>query len=73
MIVRNEQELNDLVADGKITDDDADAVRDFAEFLRSVGPPAREGDPPQAGPLARLEHRPDLIRYALGVDDDTPE
>jgi hypothetical protein len=69
VIFRNDQELDDLVADGKITDDDADAVRDFAEFLRAAGPPARKGDDIQSGPLARLEHRPDLIRYALGVDE----
>lgn len=73
MIIRNEQDLSDLLADGKITDDDADAVRDFAEFLRHVGPPARLGDGVQAGPLHQLEHRPDLLRYALGVDDAEPE
>jgi hypothetical protein len=61
MQVHNDQELDDLVADGKITHDDADAVRDFAEFLRAAGPPDGQA-------LARLEHRPDLIRYALGVD-----
>jgi hypothetical protein len=64
MIIRNEQELTDLLADGKITDDDADAVRDFAEFLRHAGPP-------DGKLLVRLEHRPDLIRYVLGVDDAT--
>lgn len=66
MIIRGERHLVDLVADGKITDEDADAVRDFAEFLRCVGPADGHA-------LARLEHRPDLIRYALDpivADDD---
>lgn len=42
----------------------------FTDFLRTAGPPARKGDPVQSGVLSRLEHRPDLIRFALGLDED---
>lgn len=58
-----EKVLGDALADGKITDDDADAVRQFAEFLQAAGPP-------DGGALKRLQEagRQDLIDYALGKD-----
>jgi hypothetical protein len=60
-IVTSDGDVMRLLNDGRID-------LDTAEFLRCVGPPARDGESVQAGPLARLEHRPDLIRYALGVE-----
>jgi hypothetical protein len=67
-IVTSDGDVMRLLNDGRIDLDTADAIDTFREFLRCVGPPARDGESVQAGPLARLEHRPDLIRYALGVE-----
>lgn len=58
-----ETRLGDALADGKITDGDAAAVLEFADFLRHAGPP-------DGGALKRLQEagRQDLIDYALGKD-----
>lgn len=66
-----EQQIGDMLADGRITDADADAVRQFADFLAVAGPPARKGEPIEIGPLDRLlaADRKDLIAYALGCEE----
>lgn len=38
-----EQKLGDAIADGRITDHDADQVRRFAEWLSKSGPPPPYG------------------------------
>jgi hypothetical protein len=55
-----EQQLADGVADGRLTPDDADTVREFASFLRDAGAP---GEPL---PMPILERYQDL----LGLTDD---
>lgn len=44
-----ERQLGDLISDGRITDEDADIARTFAQFLTEAGPPPiterRPGDP----------------------------
>ena len=64
--------VGDALADGKITDGDADAVREFADFLRHAGPPANAPGGPH-WPLARLREagRLDLMAYALGFEPVT--
>lgn len=66
-----EHQIGDMLADGRITDEDADAVRRFSEFLRHAGPPAKRGEPIEIAPLDRLlaAGRKDLIADALGVDE----
>jgi hypothetical protein len=67
-----EQQIGDMLADERITEDDADAVRQFAEFLSVAGPPAKKGEPLEVSPLNRLLHaeRFDLIAYAMGIPED---
>lgn len=68
-----ERMLSDKLADGKITEGDAEAVREFTDFLRHAGPPTVKGQPSPDGksPLQRLiaAGRADLIEMALGEHD----
>lgn len=54
----------DKLADGKITDGDADAVLTFRDFLQIAGPPADKGGHPIRN--LRWAGREDLIEWALG-------
>lgn len=67
-----EQMVTALLSDDRITDDDADAVLQFAEFLKHAGPPAKKGEPLEISPLDRLlaAGRKDLVAYALGTNED---
>jgi hypothetical protein len=59
-----EQQLGDMVADGKATTEDADTIRTFAQLLVETGPPG-------AGQIPRR-----WLPYALGEADgpvDDPE
>jgi hypothetical protein len=62
-VISTTANLDDAVTAARIHQADADAVRIFAEFLRVAGPP-------DGHTLSRLEHRPDLLRFALAVDTD---
>lgn len=65
-----EQQIADMLADGRMTDDDAEKVREFADFLNHAGSPVVKDKPSPDGKnvLDRLIEagRPDLIEYALG-------
>jgi len=49
-----DRQLSDAVAEEKITPDDAERIREFAEFLTEVGPP--EGPATQQRRAAILKH-----------------
>lgn len=53
-----DQQIADAVADGKITEDDADAVREFGEFLTEFG--SHDDNSPEA----RQRQRAALIKHA---------
>lgn len=61
MIYRGEDDLQRHVADGRLTEDDADAVRTFAAFLAQAPPRAERGQPGYAERMeaALREHYPD--------------
>lgn len=67
-----ERQLADALADGKITDEDAEQVRRMREFLQLAGPPRHPDDhgPGCRSPLDRLRAagRQDLVDWALGRD-----
>ena len=68
-----EQQIADMQADGRITDDDAEQVRLFMDFLAVVGEPApRKGEPIGVSPLEKLiaGERKDLIAFAMGIPED---
>lgn len=54
-----ERQLGDGVADGRITTEDADTIREFRDFLR------------EAGPVGTID-APVLLKYAdlLGLSDE---
>lgn len=69
-----ERLVGDALADGKMTDGDAEAVLEFAQFLRDAGPPRHPDDhaPGCRSPLDRwiADDRYDLIAYAMGCSED---
>lgn len=62
-----ERAIADALADGRMTDDDAEAVRTFAEFLEIAASPR-----PGRSPLQKCldAGRKDLIAFALGCGED---
>ena len=67
MIYRGERDLADQVADGRITAEDADAVRTFAAFLREV----KQRDDPD--PAVRSAWLARWHGYIMGTDDGPAE
>ena len=60
-----ERKIGDAIADGKMSTSDADAVRDFARFLRECGPPHTR-DPKQVEAFRRW------LPWAIG-EGEPPE
>lgn len=63
MIYRGERDLADQIADGRITVEDADAVRTFALFLREVH---QRDDPDRSVRRAWLAR---WTGYVMGTED----
>lgn len=72
-----EQQVSDLIADGKIITEDADAVLVFAQFLRESGPAPTRVDAgekfppghPLRDPVARRAHAARWMPYLQGQAD----
>lgn len=75
-----ERQIADMLADGRMTDGDAENIRDFIDFLSIAGPPAKRNpdgtyqpSPDGKNSIQRLREagRVDLIGYALpGVNGE---
>lgn len=63
--------VTDKLVAGKITDEDADAVLSFRDFLQIAGPPADKGGHPIRN--LRWAGREDLIEWALGASYVAPK
>jgi hypothetical protein len=58
-----ERKLGDLIADGRITDEDADIARTFGQFLSESGPPpALAANGKRAYPPGHPLHDPTALR-----------
>ena len=58
----NSQEVDELVADGTISEGEAEEIRKFVDFLKLAGPPGSG----KIGKRLLAAGRPDLLEWAMG-------